>query len=249
MIGLSDHLDGSKYSLLSGLPLAYVEYRIVESTIKEKVMRPTYRAPSVITNSCTIISKALLQGLNQASLLLLDDAASYRDIRERIRFDRFTACWGCGQPPFMCPNRSCACEGSPLIWKICWTLAYLDIHHGSDIVLLLGGVLLLPLVCRPAAPIAYEGFWVGKMMHLFAQQALQAARFTYQWLDSPRVSHPLFDFVLPQRPLTPLALKFSCSLAPSFRPYCGRCPFYIHDQPLSHRAPVHHHRQRFRRLN
>ena len=183
------------------------------------MMRPTYRAPSVITNASPSSRKLFFKDSTKLPPLLL--------------FDRFNVCWGCGQPSLMCPNRSCACEGSPLIWKICWTLAYLDVHHGSEIVLLLGGV-LLPLVCRPAAPIAYVGFWVGKMIHLFAQQASQAAWFTYQWLDSPRVLHPLFDSVLPQRLLAPLALKSSCSLAPSFRPYCGRCHFYIHDQPRSH---------------
>ena len=75
----------------------------------------------------------------QTSTLFLDDASSYRDLRKRKWFDRFTVCWGCRQPPFICPNRSCACDGSPLIWQVCWTLAYLDIHHGSELVHLLGG--------------------------------------------------------------------------------------------------------------
>ena len=79
-------------------------------------------------------------------------------------------------------------------------------------------------------------YWVGKWIPLFAQQASQAARFMYQQLNLPRISHPSFDPLVPQRLLPPLFLESSYNHlvpfpsgvdAPSFRPYCGRCPFDI----------------------
>lgn len=109
-------------------------------------------------------------------------AESLKDMRLKVEFTRYIACWSCGQPQFICSNRGKGkCKQPDLLWHVCWTAYALDTKYKTQIIQSLGGpqVAINPDVRRNHKFLK----WLGEKSFLFNLPVSNAARLTYQWLD------------------------------------------------------------------
>ena len=130
---------------------------------------------------CSLASKRLVEGEHNDCVQRLH-AAAIDGFRKAIVFARFSACFRCGLPGYICQQRGK--KGCRYLWVLkdsCWALTTLDTLHGADLVRCLGGpqIVVGPTACKDRRLLA----WLGSKTSFYGHEGSNAAWLLHCWLD------------------------------------------------------------------